>query len=155
MMRAVELPVLPSAPKCPAALTISGACMSQQGIVCRVMQRDHEDDPGLDMTAAATGFIHHEATGGVFLNLKSDPKTVERFCHGDAIPVLDDDDVAGGRSSYTYCPTWQAECHRLADGRDRLLEEPEPEPVAMGVVDEDSNPWAQARSDLEMFGVEA
>lgn len=139
-------------PVCPAAQTIAGACASQQGIVCRVMQRDHADDPGLDMTAAATGFIHHGATGGVYLNLKSDPKTVTRFCHGDAIPVLTDEDHPGGRASYTYCPTWQAEVHRIADRRHELLEEPEPEAVAAGVtIDPLEDPWLAAR-ELQQFG---
>lgn len=145
--------MLPSVPMCPAAAPIAGACASQQGVVCRVMQRDHEDDPGLNMSAAAAGFIHHEATGGVYLNLKSDPSTVVKFCHGDALPVLHDGEVAGGRASYTYCPTWQAEKERIAEGRDTLLAEVEPEEVAMGVSTMDyADPWAQAQRDLELFG---
>lgn len=147
-MRRVDCSACPS---CPAALPIAGACAAEQGVVCRVMQRDHEDDPGLGMSAAASGFIQHEATGGVFLTVKSDPSTVTKFCHGDALPVLDEDDVAGGRASYTYCPTWQAEKARIADGRDELLGEPEPEPVAAGVTqDSREDPFAAAR-DLELL----
>lgn len=116
------------------------------------MQKDHEDEPGIGMSAAATGFIHNEADGGVFLSLKSDPKTVERFCHGAMLPVLTDDDCEGGRASYTYCPTWQAEKHRGWEGRKRLLEQPEPEPVAAGVtVDPISDPFGAAR-ELAQFG---
>lgn len=148
--------MLPVVAKCPAAVGIVGASASQQGTICRVMQRDHEDDPGLNMGAAATGFIHHEATGGVYLNLKSDPATVTKFCHGDAVPVVTEDDVPGGRASYTYCPTWQAEKLRIAEGRDYLLSDPEPEAVAMGVSTADSaDPWAQAQADIELFGDDA
>jgi hypothetical protein len=151
-MRLVELPVLPSEPRCPAARAIAGACAAEQGVVCVVMQHDHEDDPGLGMSAAQTGFVHHEATGGVFLTVKSDPSTVTKFCHGDAIPVLDDEDVAGGRASYTYCPTWQAEKARIWEGRDDLLPSvPDPEPVAHGVTaSSEDDPWAAAR-DVELL----
>jgi hypothetical protein len=144
-----SLPMLPVTPTCPAAVPIVGAMDSQQGVVCRVMQRDHVEDPGLNMGTAATGFIHHEASGGVYLNLKSDPSTVTKFCHGDAVPVLHDGDHQG-RASYTYCPTWQAEKLRIAEGRDHLLDEPELEPVAAGVsVEEYRDPFGR---DLEMFG---
>lgn len=150
-MALVELPVLPSVPICPAARPIAGACGADQGVVCVVMEHDHEGEPGIEMSAAATGFVHHEATAGVYLNLRSDPSTVMKFCHGDALPVLDDGDVAGGRASYTYCPTWEAEKARIAEGRSELLERPEPDPVAAGVtVNATENPWQAAR-DLEML----
>lgn len=125
---------------------------SQQGVICRVMQLDHEADPGLGMSAAASGFIQHEATGGVYLNLKSDPATVTKFCHGDALPVLHDEDVEGGRASYTYCPAFQAEKKRIAEGRSRLLVEPEPETVAAGVTVDPLEDPVQMRRDLEEFG---
>lgn len=146
MICRVELPVLPSAPSCPAAVTISGVCPSQQGVVCAIMRQDHEEDPGLNMTAAATGFIHHQATGGVYLNLKSDPATVTQFCHGTALPVVTDEDHEGGRASHTYCPVWQAEKHRLWEARHNLLDEPEPEAVSAGVtVSSLEDPVAAAR----------
>lgn len=139
-------------PTCPAAAPVAGVSAISQGVVCRVMQRDHEDEPGINMSAAATGFIHNEAEGGVLLTLKSDPSTVERFCHGTALPVLTDEDHPGGRASYTYCPTWQAERKRGWDGRKHLLEQPEPEPVAAGVtIDPISDPFGTAR-ELAQFG---
>lgn len=156
IVRGVDLPVLPLMPRCPAAAPIVGVSAAMQGVTCRVMQRSHVEDAGLNMTAAASGFIQHEADGGVYLNLKSDPATVTQFCHGDAVPVLGDDDVPGGRASYTYCPTWQAERERIWDGREDLLSDPEPEPVAMGMSSTDAvDPWQSAREGLELFGEEA
>jgi hypothetical protein len=116
------------------------------------MQRDHEQDPGLGMTAARSGFIQHEAEGGIYLNLKSDPATVTAFCHGTGIPVLHDEKREGGQPHYTYCPTWVAEKERIAAGRTELLETPEPEPVAAGVsLHDEEDPWAAARRDLELL----
>lgn len=150
-MRAVKsLPMLPAEPACPAAAPVAGVDRSSQGVVCRVMQRDHEDDPGLGMSAAATGFIHNEADGGVLLTVKSDPSTVTLFCHGDALPVLTDEEQPGGRAHHSFCPVWQAEKERIADGRHNLLDEPEPEPVAAGVSTVDySDPWAALRAGLD------
>lgn len=143
--------MVPTETTCPAALKIAGACGSQQGVVCRVMQRDHEQDAGLGMTAGQSGFIQHEATGGVYLNLKSDPATVTAFCHGSAVPVVTDDEDQG-RASYSYCPTWQAEKDRIAAGGQDLYVDEEPESVAMGVVEAvDENPWRQARADLDLL----
>lgn len=140
---------LPLCPTCPAAAKIAGACGSQEGVVCRVMQTAHKDDPGLNMTAGQSGFIQNEADGGVYLNLKSDPSTVVKFCHGDALPVLHDGTHLGGRASYTYCPTWQAERARIEDGRKQLLEDPEPESVAAGVTVNPLEDPFQAHRDLE------
>lgn len=144
--------MLPAEPTCPAALPIFSALPERRGVVCRVMRREHERDAGLNMSAAASGFIQHEAEGGVFLSVKSDPRTVERFCHGCAVPVLDELSVRGGRDSYTYCPVWQAEKDRIADGREHLTEEVEPEPVSMGVPEPVySDPWEQGRRDLDLL----
>lgn len=144
-----ELPTLPAMPACPAAASIAGVDYHSQGAICRIMQRDHEEDAGLGMTAAASGFIQHEATAGVLLTLKSDPDTVIHFCHGDAMPVADDREIPGGRAHYTYCPVWQAECERIEDGRDELLIDAEPERVAAGIsVSSQVDPFAAAR-DLD------
>lgn len=150
---AVPLPMLPRSPSCPAALAIAGASDSQQGVICRVMQRDHEDDAGVRMTAGQSGFIQHEATGGVYLNLKSDPSSVLGFCHGDALPVLSDDDEKSlARASYTRCPVWEAEKDRIARGDGALYAEVEPEPVSMGIEPAAlADPWAQARADLDLI----
>lgn len=143
--------MLPAVPRCPAASPIRGACGSQQGVVCRVMQRDIERDDGteLGMSAGKYGFLQHEATAGVYLNLKSDPSTVTGFCHGDAIPVVTDEEDQG-RSSYTYCPVWQREKERIAAGREELVTEVQPEPVSMGVAThEAADPWQAARAGLD------
>lgn len=151
MSRVPELPTLRRSPVCPAALKIDGACGSQQGIVCRIMQRDHQDDAGVGMSAAQSGFIQHEASGGVYLNLKSDPSTVCNFCMGDAVPVVTDADHQG-RASYTYCSVWQAEKERIARGEAGLYEDLEPEPVSMGMDSSSAaDPWAQARADLDLL----
>lgn len=135
-------------PVCPAALTIAGACGSQQGVVCREMQQSQVDDPGLRMSAGQLGTLR-EGTAGVYVNLKSDPSTVTGFCHGDAIPVLTDED-GQGRASYTYCPVWQAARDRHLAGEDGLFEELEPESVSMGVSSADApDPWAAARRGLD------
>ena len=144
----IDLPVLSGAPTCPAARKISGASLSQQGVICTVMQRDHEGDAGLRMTAAQSGFIQHEATGGVYLNLKSDPSTVTAFCHGDGVPVVTEDQSS--RASYSVCPVWQAEKDRIAAGDHDLYVDEEPESVSMGVPEPVySDPWQQARADLD------
>lgn len=146
-----DLPKLRACPTCPAALPIAGASDAQRGVVCRVMQRDHVEDAGLNMSAAQSGFIQHEATGGVYLNLLSDPSTVAMFCHGDAVPVVTDEE-GQGRASFTYCPTWQAEKQRIEAGRDELLVDVEPDPVSMGVPEPDyADPWKQARADLDLL----
>lgn len=153
MRRVNDLPMVPAVASCPAALKIAGACGSQQGVVCRVMQRDHVEDAGVGMTAGESGFIQHEATGGVYLNLKSDPATVTAFCHGTAVPVVTDDD-GQGRASYTYCEVWQAEKKRIEAGRQELYVDAEPESVSMGLdveVEKLADPWAQARADLDLI----
>lgn len=143
----VELPVLPHEAACPAALTTRGATDWDQGVVCRVMQESVETDAGLNMTAGDLGILR-DTQGGVYLTLKSDPSSVTAFCHGRAIPVLAEDDEA--RASYTCCPTWQAEKLRIAEGREDLIVEAEPETVAMGVVSDDfEDPWAAARRGLD------
>lgn len=126
-----ELPTLPREPTCPAALGIAGACPSQQGVVCRIMQQDSEDDAGLRMTPGQLEKVR-EAEGGIYLNLKSDPQTVFNFCHGSAVPVVTDADDQG-RASYTYCPVWQGMRDRELAGERSLYDELEPEPVSMGL----------------------
>jgi hypothetical protein len=99
------------------------------------------------------------------------PERAGVVCRGDAIPVLDD---AGGkvRDSYTYCPTWQAEKQRIAEGREQLkggglAPEPDP-PVAhfddgrgnvreapVGSTYDDPDPWSRARRDLDVLVPEA
>lgn len=144
--------MLPAVPMCPAAEKVGGACSSQEGVVCRVMERAHADEKGIGLSAASTGFLRNEASGGVYLNVKSDPNTIAKFCHGSALPVLGDADVRGGRASFTYCPTWQREKERIEAGRRELLEEPEPEPVAMGVSSiEEIDPWTAAKRDLDIL----
>lgn len=146
-MAPVELPTLPREPTCPAALAIAGACRSQQGVVCRIMQQDQEDDAGLRMTPRALEIVR-EGEGGVYLNLKSDPSTVTAFCHGDALPVMTDDDDQG-RASYTYCSTWQTQRDRDLAGEDGLYDELEPEPVSFGVEDDHLDPWTRAARRLD------
>lgn len=142
--------MLPDTPRCPAAAPIAGACASQQGVICRVMQFDHEHDAGTGMNAAQSGFIQHEAEGGIYLNVKSDPSTVTAFCHGDGLPVLTDERREGGQAHHSYCPVWQAEKQRITEGRSELLEAPEPEPVAAGVTVAPTDPFAAAR-ELELL----
>lgn len=140
------------APTCPAAAKIHGATPEREGVVCRVMKREHETVDPSGLTAGQYGFTAHETTGGIFLDLKGDPSSVVRFCHGHELPVLDDAD-GYARDSYTYCPVWQAEKARIAAGEDSVTNEPEPDPVAMGVEDTLSapDPWASARSDLDLL----
>lgn len=149
-----ELPVLPQDPRCPAAFPIRGASLSQQGVVCRLMKDAVESDPGERMTAGALGRVR-DTIGGVYLNLKSDPGTVTGFCHGDAVPVVTDEE-GQGRASYTYCPVYQAEVKRREEGRRELVVEEQPESVAMGVPGEAvlasheaADPWAAARAGLD------
>jgi hypothetical protein len=131
------------------------------------MEADQEDDAGLDMNPRQLEVLR-ETEGGVFLNLKSDPSTVSGLCHGDAVPVVTDED-GQGRASYTYCPTWQTHRKRYLAGKDGLTDPVEPEPVAMGVAPdgeevpvqfgrashEASDPWRQARRDLDLLAPEA
>lgn len=150
--------MLSSDPPCPAAAPLAGTSQVTQGLVCRAMQQDIERDDGtaLGMSAGKYGYLQHEAFAGVHLNLKSDPTTVIKLCHGHGLPVLTDDDHQA-RDHYTYCPVWQAEKERLWAGRDQLAPEEQPEPVEMGLVDAMSSldapdPWAQGLKDLQRFG---
>lgn len=153
--KAVELPVLRGEPVCPAAFPIRGTSREQRGVVCQVMRGAFEGDAGVNMSAGQLGVLR-DTQGGVYLNLKSDPSTVTGFCHGDAVPVVHDGERDGGRASYTYCPVWQSEKERIAEGRSELLVEPEPEAVSMGVSSADAeDPWQQARQDLDILAPEA
>jgi hypothetical protein len=145
------------APTCPAAAPIAGADPSGCGVICRVMKREHENQDPTGMEAGSYGYIVHEATGGVFLSMKSDPTSVIRFCHGDELPVMHDAD-GQARDSYTYCPVWQAEKDRIFEGRARATRDPEPEEVSMGLADAieggslgAEDPWASARRDLDVL----
>lgn len=140
--------MLPREPACPAALAIAGACASQQGVVCRIMQHDQDDDPGVDMSAGQLGTLR-ETEGGVYLNCKSDPSSVVGFCHGHALPVLHEDGDA--RASFTSCPVWQLHRERHLEGKDGSLFDPVPyEPVSMGMASSDADdPWAAARQGLD------
>lgn len=155
-MPVVPLPTIPQGePACPAALRVDGACESNAGVVCRVIEQDLKRELGTGMTAGQLG-VMRESTGGVFLTMGSDPSTVMRFCFGDAVPVLDNRG-GKGRDSYTYCPVWQAELERLWEGKDRLTKPVEPDPVSMGVDDDgepvgaetvssSEDPWAARRA---------
>lgn len=123
--------------------------MSQQGVVCGVVLRDVQKASGVGMSPQELAEIQHDhENASVYLNLKSDPKTVTGFCHGNALPVLHDGD-GQARASYTYCSTWQAEKDRIARGDSELVHELEPEPVSMGIDEPDGDPWMRARRDLD------
>lgn len=151
--------MLPRVPVCPAAAPIAGAVPEAAGVVCRIMKREYEQTPHDGMNAAQYGFTTREATGGILLTLKSDPSTVIRFCHGNAVPVLTNEDGLS-RDSYTYCPVWQADRDAKLEGRKRATIDEEPEPVSMGMPGaehslEASDPWGQARHDLDLLRGEA
>lgn len=146
-MRVPELPVIPQSPTCPAALKVTGAMPANAGVVCRLMQEDQESDAGVDMTAGQLEKVR-EGSGGVFISANQDPSTLVMFCHGNAIPVLTDDD-GQGRASYTYCPVWQAARDRELAGEDGLTAPVIAEPTSMGVSsDEAVDPWAAAIDGL-------
>jgi hypothetical protein len=151
---------------CPAALPIAGALPSCGGVVCRVMAQERSRETGIGITPAMTARAR-DGSDGVFLTLTGDPSTVERFCCGDGVPVMDNREKFGGRDTYTYCPVWQAEQERIADGRSQLagggvIEEPEKvshgddgrgnvreAPAGSSYAAQD--PWAQARRDLDVL----
>lgn len=142
-------------PLCPAARKIAGASTAMQGVVCCAMLQDVEraDGTELGMNAGEYGFLQHEATAGVHLNLKSDPSTVIGLCYGSGLPVLSDVDHQA-RDHHSYCPVWQAEKQRLAAGADQLVQERQPEPVSMGMGEpaashEAADPIAAGRAALE------
>jgi hypothetical protein len=148
-----ELPVINADPSCPAALPIAGASRAMRGVVCRAMQQDvgRDDGTALGMNAGEYGFLQHDATAGVHLNLKSDPATLVGLCYGRGLPVITDADHQA-RDHHSYCPVWQAEKDRIAAGRSSLAEEQQPDPVSMGVAShEQPDPWAAARRDLDLL----
>lgn len=163
--RRAELPVLPSQPACPAAAVIHGVTPATSGVVCRVMERDREREKGLGMNPAQLAIARSGGVGDVFLTLKSDPSTIERFCCGDGVPVLHDGDLPGGRDSYTYCPIKQADAWAAEHGQDQLSRIIEPETVEhydpstrpadgappVGSSHAAADPWAQARADLDIL----
>lgn len=164
-MRRAALDDLPRV-VCPAALPIAGALPSCGGVVCRVMQQERGRETGVGYNPAQTA-LARDGSDGVFLTLAGDPSTVERFCCGDGVPVMDNREKRGGRDTYTYCPVWQAEQERIAEGRGQLAGGgvlPEPEKVShwddgRGTVREapagssyaSEDPWAQARRDLDVL----
>lgn len=107
---------------------MAGAQPSCGGVVCRVMQQEHGRVDGLGMNPKQLATAR-DGGSAVFMTLTGDPSTIERFCCGDGVPVLDEFEKRGGRDTYTYCPVWQAEKERVADGRRELkgggVQEPE------------------------------
>lgn len=143
-----RLPVIAREPACPAALAIAGASRGQRGVVCRLMQADQDADPGVGMTAGQLGVVR-DAEGGVFLSVKSDASTVVMFCHGDAVPVVTDEDDQS-RASYTYCAVWQRARDRELAGKRGLTDPVVAEPVSMGVSSADApDAWAAAARGLD------
>lgn len=155
--------MLPAKVHCPAARAVAGVGPDTSGIVCGVIALDRSKEKGFGMNPAQLAVAREGGTGDTFLTLKSDPSTVERFCCGGALPVMD----ARGhyaRDSYTYCPVWQAEKQRLEDARNGLAGGgvAGPEPVAHfdegrgggpvpGTTQAADDPWAQARRDLDVL----
>lgn len=152
---------------CPAAAPVSGTTPERAGVVCRVIQQDRAREGGVGMNPAQLAIARSGGDGDVVLTVKGDPSTIERFCCGDAVPVLDD---AGGkaRDSYTYCPVWQAEKLRIEQGREMLAGgglAPEPDPpvahfddgrgnvrdAPVGSSYDDPDPWSRARRDLDVL----
>lgn len=151
LVRVPELRSSRVVPPCPAAMKVAGVDGGSCGVVCRAMQRDIERDDGteLGMSAGQFGFLQHEANAGVLLTVKSDPTTLLNLCHGRGLPVITSEDHQAS-DHYTYCAVWQAEKQRIADGRDSLVAERQPEPVAMGVATHElADPWAAARRGLD------
>lgn len=165
LTRRAELPVLPSRPVCPAAVVVHGAVPANSGVVCGVIFNERQRELGIGMNPAQTQVAREGGTGDVFLTLKSDPSTIERMCCGEGMPAMHDGEYVGGRESYTYCPVFQAEKWRIAEGQERLGRVVAPESVEMddgAYVEGDAksppgttlaadDPWAQARRDLELF----
>jgi hypothetical protein len=163
--RARALDLLPE-PVCPAASAVAGATPGRCGFICRVVQQDRERERALGVTPAQAAFMREGGGGDTFLTIETDPSSVLNLCSGDAVPVLGEREVPGNRASYTYCPVWQAEKQRIADGRRQLagggLAEPEPvshfddgrggasvAPAGSSYASDD--PWAQARRDLDVL----
>lgn len=158
LTRRKPLPVVPAV-VCPAAVPIAGAMPANAGVICRVMEQDRDREQGAGLTPAQHAMTR-DGSDGVLLTAKSDPSTIERMCCADAdVPVLDHFEKRGGRESYTYCPVWQAEKERIAEGREMLAEQHAPEPVShfdegrgFGAQSRPaSDPWAQARRDLDLL----
>lgn len=170
--RRATLPVVPRV-VCPAASPVAGVTPEKAGVICRVMLVDRAKEQGLGMTPGQLA-ISRDGSDGVLMSGKSDPSTIQRMCCGSGVPVVND---LGGKDveSYTYCPVWQAEKLRIAEGRDQLagggLQAPEPvsrydpdmppQPGDIRRVDgpEGStlaaeDPWAQARKDSRAFATE-
>jgi hypothetical protein len=134
-------------PICPAALAIRSATEAGRGVICRVMQSSATTDPGLRTSPRALEVLRASA-GGVYLNLKTDPRSVLGFCYGDAVPVIAADDRT--RASYTCCPVWEKEKARIEAGRAALVVDAEPESVSMGLSSQDADdPWEAAAHGLE------
>lgn len=152
LRRVIDLPVIPAEPTCPAASKVTGVSYASRGVVCRVMLQDQQDDPGIRMSAGQLGKLR-ETEGGAFISAEHDPSTLVMLCHGDAVPVTTDED-GDGRASYTYCPVWQTARKRALAGLDGLTDDPEPEPVSMGVEEpvashQAPDPWAAGLAGLD------
>lgn len=151
LTRRAQLPVVPRV-VCPAASPIAGAVSADSGVICRAMLMDRAREAGLGLSPAQLA-LARDGSDGVLLTAKSDPSTIEGMCCADEDPpVLDEFEKPGGRATYTYCPVWQAEKERIAEGRETLAEEREPETVAHGVGGSAAgDPWANARRDLDLL----
>lgn len=167
LRRRRELPVLPAGPPaCPAAAKVEGAMPSNAGVVCRVIERDRQKEDGLGVNPAQLAQARVGGMGDVFLTIRSDPSTIERFCFGEGVPVLHDGEHGGGRETYTYCPVKQAEGWAEEHGQHRLSRPVEPETVSaydpkvrppedgappVGSSHASADPWGQARRDLDVL----
>jgi hypothetical protein len=157
--RTRALPELPKrGARCWAATTVEGASPECSGVLCGVIALDRAKADGIGMSPGQLAQARSGGAGDVFLSIEKDPSTVERLCCGDGMPVINDLSVGGNRESYTYCPVWQAEKERLAEGRDTLTHPVEPDSVATEGFDPAdpeirrataSDPFADA--DLELL----
>lgn len=130
LTRTRALPVLPSGPPaCPSALKVHGVTPEKAGVVCRVIEHDRQLESGVGMNPAQLAQAREGGDGDTFLSIVKDPSTVERFCFGDGVPVVNDLTVGSGRDSYTYCPVKQAEVWAAEHGQEQLGREV-PESVA-------------------------
>lgn len=145
---------------CPAAARVDGSTPARCGVICRVIANDRQRESGVGMDPAQLAQARVGGDGDTFLTIEKDPGSVQRLCCGTELPVLDDRGHYA-RAHYSYCPVWQAEKQRIAEGREQLAGGGlEPESVESydsghrGPVEmpaERRDPWASARRDLDVL----
>lgn len=112
------------------------------------MQIDREHERGVNgLSAGATGEAR-QSFDGVLLFRDTDATSVELFCCGEGVPVIDRDDVS---AHYSACPIFQETVDVRWDADSPLFVTEDPEPYEVNDAGEYVDPFSE---ELDFGGLD-